>query len=167
MNNKITNKSRLMDYALRLVSKKRYTVSEVQKKLSNLCKNHPDIEVDIINEVINRLIELKYLDDNQFVKDYVLSRIQFKPRGISLIKQELRVKGIDKNIIAIGFEDLDYDESKACLDLIEKKSRLWTKHPIQKQKEKAFQFLASKGFSKEAIYTSLKSCYSSLIEQDY
>ncbi len=167
MNNKIITKSRLMDYALRLVSKKRYTVSEINKKISNICKSHPEVEVEMINEVINRLIELKYLDDDQFVKDYVLSRIQFKPRGISLIKQELRVKGIDKNIIDVGFENLDYDESKACRDLISKKMRLWSKHPILKQKSKAFQFLSSKGFSKEAIYTSLKSCYSSLVEQDY
>ncbi|MCK9186730.1 RecX family transcriptional regulator [Candidatus Gracilibacteria bacterium] len=167
MNNKIVNKSRLLDYSLRLVSKKRYTVSEIKKKLSYLCKNHPEIEVDIINEVINRLLELKYLDDTEFVKDYVLSRIQFKPRGISLIKQELRVKGIHKNIIEGGFENIDYDESKACEDLIQKKMKLWTKHPAQKRKEKAFQFLASRGFSKEAIYTSLKSCYSSDREQDY
>ena len=156
-----------MDYTLRLVSKKRYTVSEIRKKLSTLCKNYPEIEVSIINEVISRLIELKYLDDDQFVKDYVLSRIQFKPRGISLIKRELQGKGIDKNIVESGFENLDYDESKACRDLIEKRTRLWNKHPIMKQKQKAFQFLASKGFSKEAIYTSLKSCYSSDREQDY
>lgn len=156
-----------MDYSLRLVSKKRYTISEIWKKLSSLCKNHPEIEVDIINDVISRLIELKYLDDNEFVKDYVLSRIQFKPRGISLIKQELRIKGIDKGIIESGFEHVNYDESKACLDLIEKKTRLWNKHPLRKQKEKAFQFLAGKGFSKEAIYTTLKSCYSSDREQDY
>lgn len=156
-----------MDYSLRLVSKRRHTVSEIRKKLSALCENHPEIEVGIIDEVISRLLELKYLDDNEFVKDYVLSRIQFKPRGISLIKQELRIKGIDKNIIESGFEGMDYDESKACLDLISKKNRLWSKHPLQKQKEKAFRFLASKGFSKEAIYTTLKSCYSSDREQDY
>jgi len=167
MNNKIITKSRLMDYTLRLVSKKRYTVSEIKKKISTICKSHPEVEVDIINEVINRLIELKYLDDDQFVKDYVLSRIQFKPRGISLIKRELQGKGIDKNIVESGFENLDYDESKACCDLIEKRTRLWSKHPIMKQKQKAFQFLASKGFSKEAIYTTLKSCYSSDREQDY
>ncbi|MFA6305686.1 MAG: regulatory protein RecX [Candidatus Gracilibacteria bacterium] len=165
--NKIINKSRLMDYSLRLVSKKRYTISEIRKKLSALCKSYPEIEVDMINEVIARLIELKYLDDSEFVKDYVLSRIQFRPRGISLIKQELRIKGINKDIINEGFEHVDFDESKACCDLVEKKMRLWSKHPVQKQKEKAFQFLVSKGFSKEAIYTTLKSCYSSGREQDY
>lgn len=165
--NKIINKSRLIDYSLRLVSIKRYTVSEIRKKLSTLCKNHPEIGVGIIDEAISRLLELKYLDDNEFVKDYVLSRIQFKPRGISLIKQELKIKGIDKNIIESGFEEMDYDESKACLDLISKKNRLWSKHPLRKQKEKAFRFLAGKGFSKEAIYTTLKSCYSSDREQDY
>lgn len=165
--NKIINKSRLMDYSLRLVSKRRYTVSEIRKKLSALSKNHPEIEVGIIDEVISRLLELKYLNDNEFVKDYVLSRIQFKPRGISLIKQELKIKGIDKNIIESGFEHIDYDESKACRDFIEKKTRLWSKHPPRKQKEKAFQFLAGKGFSKEAIYTTLKSCYSGYREQDY
>lgn len=156
-----------MDYALRLVSKKRYTVSEIKKKISTICKSHPEVEVGIINEVINRLIELKYLDDSEFVKDYVLSRIQFKPRGISLIKQELRGKGVDVNIVESEFKNLNYDESKACRDLIEKKNRLWDKHPIMKRKQKAFQFLAGKGFSKEAIYTTLKSCYSSDREQDY
>lgn len=150
---------KLMQYALRILSKKRYTISEMQKKLTLYANRREKVNEEDVNSVLNRLLELNYLDDEKFAKDYVSQRIHLKPRGKSLLKRELKFKGIPNDILDKIFEEIDFNEEQFIFEALSKRSHKWDKFPLRKQKLKAYQFLYSRGFKREAIYKALEAHY--------
>lgn len=149
---------KLMRYAFGILSKKRYTAFELQKKLEAYCKKH-DINLEYTVPSLLRLEELNYINDEQFARDYVAQRIRLKPKGVFLLKKELRHKGISKEMIKTLFNEINIDEYQIAKDLMIKQMAKWQKYPTQKQKSKAFQFLGSKGFAADTIYKIVDSCY--------
>lgn len=154
-----TDYEKLSARALRLLAKKRYTEGEIRKKLLVCLKKFPEVRVECIDAVIDRLKELKYLDDELFVRDYISDRIRFKPRGIYLIKRELKQKCLSEELIERAISDCPLDEGEAANRALEKKIKSWKKDPLEKQRQKAYRFLASKGFNLDTIYKTLESCY--------
>lgn len=153
------NYERLLAYALWLLSKKRYTCSEISKKLKAFIKRHELIESEASAQVIDRLKELNYLNDRKFAEDYVSDRVRFKPRGKFLLQRELKMKGIDPVVSAATLDNLEVDEFQMAQDLILKRRFNFEGEDAQKQRERAFRFLASKGFNKEIIYKTVKTPY--------
>lgn len=149
---------KLMRYAFGILSKKRYTAFELQKKLELYCKKH-DINLEYTVPSLLRLEELNYINDEQFARDYVSQRIRLKPKGVFLLKRELRHKGINKEIIETLFNEIDIDEFGLAKSLLVQQMKKWLKLPTQKQKAKAFQFLGSRGFAADTIYKIIDSCY--------
>ncbi len=159
-------RQKLTEYALRLISKKRYTVEEMRKKLealaSKLLSKRDESEEPLeppIELVIERLRELDYLNDQSYLQNYIADRIRFRPRGEFMIRQELRRKGIDKKLLDDYLMTEKVDELGAAKKLLESKKRRWMNENIQKQKEKAYRFLASKGFKPDNIYKAVDCCY--------
>tara|TARA_B100000315_G_C14522925_1_gene562445 strand:+ start:332 stop:829 length:498 start_codon:yes stop_codon:yes gene_type:complete len=156
---------KLMDYALRLLGRRSYTVHDISKKLlTRATKLKNDEPEATIEAVIQRLIELKYLDDLRFCKYWVEERSRLRPRGRFLLTQELRRKGIPKELLEEfwekGFES-SFDEVPLALQLIEKRlPRLKKSKNEWETKQKLYGFLASRGFSvgaiKEALDKALK-----------
>ncbi len=71
--------------------------------------NKKGYEPDLIERVITRLKEEKLVDDLDFAQNWVDNRQQFRPRSQSLMKLELRQKGIAESKIeqALKLSDLD------------------------------------------------------------
>ena len=150
---------KLLTYSFRLLSKKRYTVSEIEKKLTQYSKRRSIEDNNLIEKVINRLFELRYLNDQEYCNDFVNSRIKFKPRGKYLLKKELMLKGLSKNLIETTLSRNDICEIKIAEDLLSKYERKWSSLENKKRKEKAFQLLSRKGFSLDSIYKTLDKHY--------
>lgn len=197
---------KLLNYAFRILSKKRYTSFEMRKKLEEYgkrrvvdgrsdrgecekfgrvltcekfgeaaLKGFDDASASdgferLVVAVLDRLKELEYLDDEQYAQDFVADRIKFKPRGEFLLRRELKLKGISKELIGEIFRDGDiseggisggeeFNELAVCLDALVRKERQWRDITINKKKEKAVRFLASRGFKPDAIYKVVNSRY--------
>lgn len=150
---------KLIQYALRILSKKRYTTFEMEQKLSAYAKKRKALRDELIAPVIERLKDLDYLDDEQFVRDYIAERVRLRPRGKSLIRRELKFKGVSKDLVEQAFETVEIDEFELAHNLLSRKLSRWRKIPIQKQKMKAYQLLYSKGFEGKAIYKAIDDCY--------
>ena len=105
---------KLLTYSFRLLSKKRYTVSEIEKKLTQYSKRRSIEDNNLIEKVINRLFELRYLNDQEYCNDFINSRIKFKPRGKYLLKKELILKGLNKDLIE-HFESLGMKEGNTSI----------------------------------------------------
>ena len=150
---------KLMQYGLRILSKKRYTSYEMGRKLVGYAKKRGKIDEDDVSKVLVRLAELEYLDDEKFIKDYISDRLRMKPRGRILLKKELKFKGIPEHLIESYFEKIKIDEPEIAFDMLFHRMRRWKKHPLQKQKMKAYQFLYSRGFYGDAIYKAIERCY--------
>ena len=99
----MTDYEKLIQYALRILAKKRYTAFEIKKKLElfeakqeklEQEKNGNDTQKEAtIKAVLERLFELRYLDDSGYAEDYISDRQKFKPRGKFLLARELKNKG--------------------------------------------------------------------------
>lgn len=153
-----------IDYAFRILAKKRYTIGEMKEKIRKFLKRtgcEAD-EIDqgkLIEKVIGRLQELRYLDDEQYAKDFISTRTKIRPKGEFALKQELYKKGLDKELIDQSLRSADLDEVEIGSELLERKGKRWESEPAIKQKEKAMRFLAARGFRPDAIYKIINTYY--------
>lgn len=107
-------------------------------------------ESPLIGQVILRLKKYKYLNDRQFAKWWIESRMRSRPRGTTALRIELLKKGIGREIIDDALEKQIDEKAQARLALT-KKIKHWQKLTPQEAKKKAYQFLASRGFDWDTI----------------
>ena len=79
--------------ALRFISYRSRSEREVQRRLSGR------FSFEVIDEVTKWLIDNKYLDDEQFAIQWKDYRERLNPKGLNLIKRELRRFGISEEIM--------------------------------------------------------------------
>ena len=94
------------DRALRFLSYRPRSEAEVRRYLRGKAVS-PAIE----EEVIERLTRAKLLDDLAFARYWVENRESFNPRGLRMLRHELRQKGLDEETIAQALTDLDEEGS--------------------------------------------------------
>ena len=82
-----------LDVALRFISYRSRSEREVQRRLSGR------FSFEVIDEVTKWLIDNKYLDDEQFAIQWKDYRERLNPKGLNLIKRELRRFGISEEIM--------------------------------------------------------------------
>jgi regulatory protein len=113
------------------------------------------IPAETIKEVVSFLKEKRFIDDNVFARAWINSRLK-KPLGLRRIKQELRQKGVDKEIIEAQTAKLeDYSEGKTVLDLAKGRlNRLKAAEPVV-AKRRVYAFLLRRGFSPEVVIDTL------------
>lgn len=153
------NYTKLLQYGLKILVKKRYTISEMERKLQMYIKKHDSIEEDHSEMVLERLKELEYLNDEKFADDYLADRSRFRPRGKMLLERELVQKGVASETVKKALAGLKFDEYQAALDSLLKRNYRWEKKSLIQQKAKAYQFLYSRGFARDDIYKAIEYCY--------
>ncbi len=94
------------DRALHFLSYRPRSEAEVRRYLRGKAVS-PVIE----EEVIEHLTRAKLLDDLAFARYWVENRKSFNPRGLRMLRYELRQKGLSDEIIAQALADLDEEES--------------------------------------------------------
>ena len=121
-----------------------------------------------IEQVLERLRELEYLDDVKFIRWWVEQRSTYRPKGRRLLEQELLNKGIDKNLIVESLKTLSttspaggekefMNEIDLAKKAIKKKLKLWEKLPRLVFKQKVYAFLSRRGFSWDTIHQVIDS----------
>jgi len=144
----------LIEYALKLISRKRYT----QKEMENKLKGKEFAKGDDIEKVIARLKEYKYINDDEYAKDFIDNRVRFSPRGKRLMALELRKKGVSKEKVKKAISDSEINEIDLARQILKRKQSSLKKFTGQKRKEKIFMILASKGFEFDTIYKVAGEC---------
>jgi regulatory protein len=116
---------------------------------------------DILEEVINRLKKLKFVDDAQFAKSWVRSRIEYKPKSLTIIKLELRQRGISQDLIEEAVAEIpeNKDDKILAKELLIRKKRIYESMEKQERLRKAGGFLARKGFSFESIKAAIDEVF--------
>lgn len=104
-----------------------------------------------IDSVINRLIELDYLDDLEFARSYVRHCQKIKQMGPIRIFYELHKKGVSHEIIEISSGEYSEDLEK---DIILKK--ILSRLELGKREDKIIQYLQRKGFYLEKILSYMR-----------
>lgn len=110
----------------------------------------------IINEVISFLKDRGFIDDNYFTKAWIESRLK-KPLGFKKIEQELKFKGINKEIIDTQIQELkkNYSEEDIILKLAQEKFNKLKVLELKKAKRRVFTYLVRRGFSPEVVIDAI------------
>jgi SOS response regulatory protein OraA/RecX len=91
--------------------------------------------------------------------------LKLRPRGKFLLQRELKLKGVDSGIIASALDNVEIDELTMAMGLIKKRrfnlNGDLDRKSREKEKARAFSYLASKGFNKEIIYKAVLGQYNS------
>ena len=102
-------------------------------------------------ELFNRLNRLELIDDEKFAKWWVEQRQSFRPKPKRIMNYELRMKGIDNEIIKKVLGEEKIDEEKMAKEILGRKMYKWKNLEGFEKKQKMSQYLAQKGFSWEII----------------
>ncbi len=146
-----------MEYALRVLAMRAHTSTELRQKLRTHAERKRSVLTNELEEqVLNRLIELKLIDDEAFVRRQIETAQTFRHEGLFKVAHKLQNKGIPledtkKLWSATGISELDI--AAASLGKIASKI---SKIPKEKRFEKQARYLAGRGFSPETIYKVLR-----------
>ncbi len=84
----------VMDAAARFLEARPRSVNEVRRKLSTA-----GYRAALVDEVVEKLTSLRYLDDDAFARAWVESRDRARPRGEHALRRELQLKGVDRALV--------------------------------------------------------------------
>lgn len=104
-----------------------------------------------IDKTMKFLEEKKFIDDQQFAKQWVENRLLLKQVSIRQLRQELTIKKVDREIIDSVIQDQNIDEVSVLVQLIDKK-RQQSKYSDDL---KLMQYLSRRGYSYEKIQIAL------------
>jgi regulatory protein len=104
--------------------------------------------------ILNKLSELKLLDDYAFAKRWVEGRRTLKPISRRRLIQELRAKRLDNETIEAALNEDDTDELDVLRQLVSKKMAL-SRYKADPLKLK--QYLSRQGYSYEDIKSVMNS----------
>ncbi|SMB96270.1 regulatory protein [Desulfonispora thiosulfatigenes DSM 11270] len=140
--------SKAQSLALKYLSYRPRTIKELE---TYLMKKKADM--DIIQEVINYLLNLSYLNDEKFCELWIKDRINLKPMGKTRIYYDLLQKGVKKEVIEICLEEhlpneLEYE---LALELAKNKSLKLESDDEFKKNKKLSDFMYRRGFSYSII----------------
>jgi regulatory protein len=139
--------------ALNYLAHKPRTEEEVRRKL-----RREDVADPVIEDVVARLYELDYLDDEAYAEDYARNRFASKKYGPVRIRRELVERGIDRHVAETVVSDLfaDKDVAAVARTHAEKRwDRLADEDDPRRRKQKLYRYLRRRGFTSDTIYPLL------------
>lgn len=144
-------RQKLRNYAYFYLNIRPRTVREVHDYLVKKAKKFT-IPVELIDPILTRFLELKLLDDHEFVRWYVEGKYASSQKSVFLLRQELTKVGVPKDIIDEFFSEYVSDDSASAREALSPKWRRMSEIPDQKMRfQKAASFLSRKGFSYDII----------------
>lgn len=145
MDNSPAQKAR--EYAFLLLKFRQRSEKEVYQRLKS-----KKFDEQVINETLAFLKAKDFIDDKLFAKAWIESRLK-KPLGLRRIRQELNLKGIDKEVIDSHIEKVKekYPEEEIVLEIA--KERLGRLRGIDSDsvKRRMYSYLLRRGFSPEVV----------------
>lgn len=133
--------------AFKFITYKRRTIKETENKLINI-----GIKSEFVEDIINELIELEYLNDKIYIEKFVEKS---KKISINMIKLKLKEKGISKDLIDEYFANNQPEEIDK-IELLLKKKKYSPDLSID-EINKIKVYLLRKGFNRSDIESAVKN----------
>jgi regulatory protein len=110
---------------------------------------------ETVEAVVARLHGWRYLDDAGFARSWVERRIEQHPRGRRLLEQELRRKGIDRELVRDTLDEAPLDEVAAATDLARKRAAAYAGDEPATARRRLGSYLQRRGFGYDAVRAAL------------
>ena len=132
---------------IRLRSKKEIT--DYLKKM--------DLSIEVVDDILNKLITNKYIDDERFSQAYIKDKYNFSNNGPYKIINELVKLGIDKDMAYTYTFDIITNEEEKINKLLNKYVKSDKKHDWYYLRNKIYNNLINLGYSKEIVINILNN----------
>ncbi|MEX2540436.1 MAG: regulatory protein RecX [Trueperaceae bacterium] len=141
---------RAWSYALYLLGRRSHTEAEIRERLSR-----KQAEREVIDDIIERLTRYRLVDDAAFAEAYV--RTHRRRKGSIALRHELRRKGVPEAMSESALAPLSEPaQLTSASDLLERNAwRFRTPRP-ERNRARAFAFLARRGFPTETVAGALE-----------
>ena len=145
-----------MEYAMKYLTLKDRTVSEMQRYLDE--KDFGEADVDA---TVARLLELGMLDDARYARRFVETRLASKPVSRRHLHEQLRTHGVSEADIEAALSAVEEDgEAKNARIVAEKFARQFESLEPQKRRERVLSRLIARGYSYDAARRALEEVLS-------
>lgn len=136
-------------YALFLLNLSMRTIEEMRGKMSKR-----GYTSNVINEVINNLLQEKYLDDDNYAEVFINSMKNYKTWGRFMMKKKLMEKKLDSRLIEQKLSELltEQDEQDIALRYLDRHFKgVDFPELVYEEKQKIMRRLLSRGFSMDTV----------------
>ena len=134
----------LVDTSVKYIDRRLRSINELRDYLKN-----KEEDTIIIEEVIDKLIDYKYLDDDRFTKAFIKDKLNFTNWGDYKIKNELKRLGVNEEIIYNNMTSIDDNIFYERINkIIDKDISINKKYSGIKLKNKIYNNLLNLGYSK-------------------
>lgn len=143
----------LMDTSVKYIDRRLRSINELRDYLKN-----KEEDTIIIEEVIDKLIDYKYLDDDRFTKAFIKDKLNFTNWGDYKIKNELKRLGVNEEIIYNNISNIDDNIYYERINkIIDKDISINKKYSGIKLKNKIYNHLLTLGYSKEKVISIINN----------
>jgi len=152
-----------MEAAAAFLAVRSRSVAETRRRL-----NHLGYPPALCDQVVDRLVELDYLDDLAFARAWVESRDRARPRGAVALRRELQLKGVPDDTIneviadraaaaarrVAADDELPEDADRdAARHLLERRASSLRREPdLRRRRQRAYALLARNGFTPDVCH---------------
>lgn len=137
--------------ALSYLSKRDRTESQVRHKLARAGIPGPTVE-----DVLRRLRELEYVDDERFARTYAEDRRSLDGWGGERIARGLREAGIPEELVASTLDARERDdELSGAIEVLDRK--LGAPPADDRDREKALGLLVRRGYELDLAYDAIRA----------
>lgn len=143
----------LVDTSVKYIDRRLRSINELRDYLKN-----KEEDTIIIEEVIDKLINYKYLDDDRFTKAFIKDKLNFTNWGDYKIKNELKRLGVNEEIIYNNISNIDDNIYYERINkIIDKDISINKKYSGIKLKNKIYNHLLTLGYSKEKVISIINN----------
>ena len=141
-----------MDAALAYLTGRMRTVREMEERLDSLQYGEGDILI-----TVERLKELNLLNDEEYAREFVRSRLAAKPVSRQKLYMDLKAHKVSEELIRETLNELPREtEAENAREVAMKYWRQMSSLEDQVRRERVLRRLMSRGFSTEASLAALK-----------
>ena len=157
-------RQRTFQRAAKLLAAKSRSVAELRELLGQgQGASKADIE-----EVLQRLTEYGYLNDERFALGYVSAKVRQRPIGRQRLKRDLAIKKVNKETAdeALDLVFAETPETELIDRAIEKRLRLRGRPRNRAESKSLFDHLLRQGFSFELVVEKVRAASQAVLDED-
>ena len=124
------------------------------------------IPEDVADRVLDRFTDVGLIDDGAYARLWVESRHRSRGSARSVLRQELRHKGVDAALVEDALADLDADSERArAAELVRVKARSLSRLEPQARVRRLVGMLQRRGYSSSVAYSVVREVLPGVTEQ--
>jgi regulatory protein len=141
-----------LEAAVGLLARRPRSEREVRRRLAQR-----KFAASLVDETVDRLRELKLIDDAAFARFWAEARDRTSPRGRRLVRQELRTQGVAAEVATDATAELS--DAEAAYRLASRRMRTLESLDYQAFRARLAALLQRRGFGWETARTTIERCW--------